>query len=255
MPTVCTYILRRSRRRSVSLEVRPDGRVVVRAPLRLAQSVIDQVLQSRSTWLLQRIAAAGTTRAVVPPLPARGFYHRGVVMEWGVDGTIRRPLVRLVDADRPMTLLLPAKGASTDEDAIRQVEQWQRREAMTLFRAMIDHHVPALGTVGLRFRELRLRRMRRRWGSCSSHGDITLNDALVRTPDHCIRSVVVHELCHLAHMHHGPAFRTLMRDLMPDHEDADRLLDRWTVVLLPGTENGTPTGEGPVELRHVVLGG
>jgi predicted metal-dependent hydrolase len=60
----------------------------------------------------------------------------------------------------------------------------------------------------------RLRHMTVQWGSCSPAGRITLNPMLVKAPRECIDYVVLHELVHLLHHHHGPAFyRTLDRHM------------------------------------------
>jgi predicted metal-dependent hydrolase len=38
-------------------------------------------------------------------------------------------------------------------------------------------------------------------------------------------------VCHLAHLHHGPAFHQLVADVYPEHALADAILDAWTHVL------------------------
>ncbi len=64
---------------------------------------------------------------------------------------------------------------------------------------------------------LRLSRAQRRWGSCS--GDrktgrcIRINWRLVMAPDHVRRSVVAHEVAHLVHFDHSPAFHALLAKL------------------------------------------
>jgi predicted metal-dependent hydrolase len=58
------------------------------------------------------------------------------------------------------------------------------------------------------------------WGSCSPAGRITLNPMLVKAPRECIDYVVLHELVHLQHHHHGAAF----------YRALDRHMPGWRVV-------------------------
>ena len=48
------------------------------------------------------------------------------------------------------------------------------------------------------------------WGSCSTKRNINLNVNLVNLPEHLIRYVILHELCHLVYMNHGPRFHSLL---------------------------------------------
>jgi predicted metal-dependent hydrolase len=60
-----------------------------------------------------------------------------------------------------------------------------------------------------------------RWGSCSTRATISYCHRLVMAPEEVVDAVVLHELCHLRHPNHGPAFYALVRGHCPDH---DRLL-------------------------------
>jgi len=55
---------------------------------------------------------------------------------------------------------------------------------------------------------------------------IYLNPELVKAPGSCIDYVVAHELCHLIHGQHGPAFYALLSRAMPDWEQRKRRLER-----------------------------
>ncbi len=65
---------------------------------------------------------------------------------------------------------------------------------------------------------------RRRWGSCASNGMIRINWRLIMAPDLVRRSVVAHEVAHLTHFDHSPAFHLHLRELFDGsvHE-----ADRW----------------------------
>ncbi|HRR34695.1 MAG TPA: M48 family metallopeptidase [Kiritimatiellia bacterium] len=64
--------------------------------------------------------------------------------------------------------------------------------------------------------KLTLRKMRSRWGSCSVDGRVTLNTELARLPYRLVEYVAVHELCHLVHHNHSPAFYFQVASCLPD---------------------------------------
>ena len=72
---------------------------------------------------------------------------------------------------------------------------------------------------------MKLRRMKRTWGNCSSKSVIKLNTNLIKAPLPLIDSVIAHELCHLQEMNHGKAFYALLDGLNPDWRQ-DRMVLR-----------------------------
>jgi predicted metal-dependent hydrolase len=65
--------------------------------------------------------------------------------------------------------------------------------------------------VAVQPREIRLRPMKRKWASCSTHGRLTFNTDLLREPARFRADVIVHELLHLKIPNHGKLFRALLR--------------------------------------------
>lgn len=80
---------------------------------------------------------------------------------------------------------------------------------------------------------LKLRKMKRSWGNCSSKGVIKLNTHLIKAGLPVIDSVIAHELCHLQEMNHGKKFYILLESLNPDwRRDRKNLRTEGKVYLL-----------------------
>lgn len=60
-------------------------------------------------------------------------------------------------------------------------------------------------------KELHVRPMSRKWGSCSTAGRVTFDADLMSQPADFRKEVIVHELLHLKVPNHGRLFRSLLR--------------------------------------------
>jgi predicted metal-dependent hydrolase len=105
------------------------------------------------------------------------------------------------------------------EQVRHRLRAWYRSEAETLFAERLSHWQARAPWTGDRALSLRLRRMRRTWGTCSHTGVIRLNTHLVKAPLASLDYVIAHELCHVREMNHGPAFYALQDRLFPGWRD------------------------------------
>lgn len=84
--------------------------------------------------------------------------------------------------------------------------------------------------MGVDFREIRLRKMKRRWGSCSHDGVITFNTLLMQLPECMIDYTVVHELAHRVHFNHSSDFHALVALYVPDEKALRRRMRHLKAV-------------------------
>lgn len=82
------------------------------------------------------------------------------------------------------------------------------------------------GTYGLTWNRVSIKNARTRWGSCSGKGNLNFHYGIVHLPPALADYLVVHELCHLAHMNHSPAFWRLVARTIPDYATKRRELRR-----------------------------
>lgn len=77
---------------------------------------------------------------------------------------------------------------------------------------------------GGNYTRISIRDQKTRWGSCSSKGTLSFNWRLMLAPPAILDYVVVHELCHLTHMDHSPAFWQAVEKVYPDYRNARKWL-------------------------------
>ena len=83
---------------------------------------------------------------------------------------------------------------------------------------------------GFTYNNVRIKHNVSNWGSCSELGNINLNLNLMRVPEHLRDYVMLHELCHLRYMNHGPEFHALLEEVCPDHRTLARELKGYKLI-------------------------
>ena len=207
-----TLIRSRRRRRKMSLQLDAQGRLLVRAPFAARIAEIDGLILRNSDWIAQR-----RLELQQQPQP-QGFHF--------VNGE------RHLFLGQPYALeILPAPSRNRQGVAVsgeqllihalapdavsRLMQQWYSQQAEALFQLRLAYFTEQLSWVN-EVPELRLRRMRSCWGSCSSKGRLCLNTHLIKASQGCIDYVIVHELCHLQEFNHSLRFYALMDAAIPD---------------------------------------
>ena len=83
---------------------------------------------------------------------------------------------------------------------------------------------------GFTYNQVRIKHNHSNWGSCSELGNINLNLNLMRLPEHLRDYVMLHELCHLRYMNHGPEFHALLESVCPDHRSLAKELKAYKLI-------------------------
>lgn len=96
------------------------------------------------------------------------------------------------------------------ENVGARTQRWLRTKAL----AVMTEESQILATqAGLPLRRVGIGDPRSRWGSCTAQGDIRYSWRLIMAPSHVRRATVAHEVAHLRHMDHSPAFHAFVDQL------------------------------------------
>src|SRR5215467_10960240 len=90
-------------------------------------------------------------------------------------------------------------------------EEWTPLEKVVskdIFKAEIAHWAKR---IGVQPKEVHVRAMTRKWGSCSTAGRVTFNEELLTEPAELRKEVIVHELVHLKVPNHGKLFKAMLK--------------------------------------------
>ena len=215
------------KRKCLSVTVHPDLKITAKAPTGYELEVIRRHLGKRASWIAKQLDYFGRFQ----PLPlARKFvsgethYYLGRQYRLRIrPGEITR--VRLIG--RFFEMELPDRGDR--EKARALMFDWYSVHAKDLLSRRLAQYVPTFERMGAVVPEVRYRRMKKRWGSCSGKGVIMLNTELVKAPIHCIDYVIIHELCHLLCPHHDKKFYHLLGRILPDWEKRKERLEKVVI--------------------------
>ena len=211
---IIDYKIIYSRRRSIGISVGPESGVVVRAPYRTSVKTISNLVLSKSGWIkkhLENYKKAMKINSKRIYVDGESVLFRG--KEYPVRITESKTnSIRLSGNNLEIGL----KDISESALAGSMLEKWYKRSAEELFRKKLEEILILFKDYNFRPAELSVRTLKRRWGSCTSKGKITLSSELIKLDDIYLEYVILHELCHLVHHDHGKEFYNLLTKVFPD---------------------------------------
>ncbi len=228
--TTIVYRVSYTERTTLAIHVHPDAQVIVEAPHGTDLAVIEARVHKRAAWILRQQDRFRRYALQAPPrryVSGETHYYLGRQYRLKVQQSATRRESARMSRGR---ILIYVQDTQNSERVGQLLERWYRKQAKRVFQERLDLWHPKAARLGIPYPMLSVRRMKSRWGSCTPSGKITLNLHLIQLPKVSIDYVLVHELCHLKHPNHSPAFYALLERLMPDWRDRRK---RLSIFALP----------------------
>jgi predicted metal-dependent hydrolase len=222
-----SYRVIRSSRTTLSVCVYPDGELIVRSPTQCTDQEIKDYVASKTRWIVKTLLKFSE----MPEPLALGFSdgeshaYLGALYPLRLNIAKRRSVN--IEEDCFCLNVLPRDGEIQIRSALTA---WYRQQAEVVFLRRLDFCFQAFSEAPVKKPELAIRKMKSRWGSCSSKGKVTLNLELMKHPIHVIDYVITHELCHLIEFNHSPRFYELMAQAIPHWKKAKDDLEKGVLL-------------------------
>jgi predicted metal-dependent hydrolase len=207
-----------SRRRSLGISVLLDASVIVRVPNRTSFKTISRIVREKYRWIIKH---RDNYRKKEKTNKYNSYQNGDIHLFRGIESVLKieysgKPYIRFSDHIIEMGLK-----EKDDPVAIKKLlYKGYKEEAQTVFPDFMNRALEKCACQAFNPTGLIIRTMKRRWGSCSNKGMITLSTELIKLPDLYLEYVIIHELCHLKHHNHGSGYYKLLSELFPDWKAA-----------------------------------
>lgn len=209
------YVLKfsaRAKKWRISLN---DKGLSVILPARTKPDVAEQALRQHTAWVLkqrQRQQKMAALAAAQPSLAPDTLLLRGQTLPYRV---LPAPILKGAAVFDGHTLNVQVPIAADASAAAAVLQAWYLEQALADIRACVQRRAEAMQ---VRPAKISLRDQRRRWGSCSSKGNLSFSWRFILMPPEVLDYVVVHELAHLRHMNHSPKFWAVVSHYCPNYK-------------------------------------
>ncbi|MEY8355368.1 SprT family zinc-dependent metalloprotease [Lachnospiraceae bacterium 54-53] len=226
----CSYRIVRSDRRTMALQVKKNGEVLVRLPRRLPARAGHELVQKNKVWLSVQV------KKIRESFEGREDFHwkeGAFLLLFGKQRILRvepdfgRKGFLVRDTAEELIITGPAdkNGGKGTEEMIKEVmERWYRQAARQYLEEKTARWAAKMN---VSYGRIAIRGQVTRWGSCSGKGNLNFNWKLVLLPEELADYVVVHELSHRFHMDHSRAFWERVEKELPDYRLRRRKLKGW----------------------------
>ena len=220
---IISFGLVRTKTKRLTISVCPNLSVEVKAPKGKSLSQIKARVERRAAWIARQLEHF---RQASPTAPKRRYVSGETHIFLG-----RQYRLKLHPAESNCVKLIGrylhvCTPTPRHSHRIRDlVEDWYRDHAKRLLHRRVQLCYEHVKRFGIPSPTLRLKKMYKRWGSCTRTASIILNSELIKAPSQCIDYVIVHELCHLRVRGHNDRFFRLLTSCMPDWRHRKRRLD------------------------------
>lgn len=212
---VYEYQLLKQDRKTLSLTITPDLRIILKCPLRTDNERIENFLQKKWFWLEKQLSFFKKyQRKIYEKEYISGESYLYLGRQYKL--IVRRGKEDLVTLTRGLLTVYTTKEVENSRYNKKLINAWYEKKTEIIFRDRLTEMLKKFEYKNIP--ALTIREMKKRWGSFINKNKIILNPKLIHTSKECIDYVIIHELCHFSFKNHNSKFWQLLSEKYPRWE-------------------------------------
>lgn len=200
-----------SDRKTLGIKVLPDNSVHVAAPFDSEMDKIEAKVKQKARWIIKQ---QNEFLSYLPKLAERKFINGETHLYLGRQYLLEINPSKKNEVKISRNKLIVNHIVKSKPEIV--LEKWYIEKAELHFKKLIHELLPLFNKYQVSTPTIQIKKMKKRWGSCSANGNIILNLELIKASKGSIEYVIIHELCHLIHHNHTKVFYLLLDSIMPD---------------------------------------
>lgn len=209
------FTVKYSNRKTLAIEVEPNGAVNVVAPLGVLEEDIIKTVKTKAVWIVQKqyeVRNINVNKINREAVSGESYLYlgRNYTLQLIINEDIKNIEVKLFRGKFIVTTI------TKDEEKIKvALEEWYREKALQKIDDRVEYYSPFFNKQP---KSVKVKEQKKRWASCTSKDELLFNWRCVMAPAYIIDYIVVHEMCHMYYKDHSKEFWNMVSNVMPDYE-------------------------------------
>ena len=209
-------IYSKKRKKTISVEIKEAGVVIVSAPMRTSQIEIEKILTLRKSWILKKInSSKKREEGVIDILKQKQTFYFGEK----IDVEIKESKLLMKKGfcefeNEILTVFIPEIIENKNDFILKTIFGWYKSKAQIYMKnrtiEFVKKHNLVVGNISVK-------RQKKIWGSCDSKNNIRYNWRIIMANKDVVDYLIAHELAHTIEKNHSKRFWNHVEEMLPNY--------------------------------------
>jgi len=222
MKNIITYTVNKNISNELYLSVQ-NGEVVVKAPWYYTNTQIQEIIQEKRQWILNRIKEYEMSQE-------KKYIRNEIVKLLGDDckviinyKNLKKPTLTVEGKDIKICLPNKYKKLDRDEILVKLIEKLYDLVAQTEIESSMER---VRKLVGFAPEDFEIKRIENKMGECIKEKElIIINPDIVKYDRKTIDYIILHQFCHLKYKTHSKKFMEILEINMPNYKKYEQIVN------------------------------